>query len=76
MVASVAAIAGAVIVYRNRNYIGEKLSPTSDKNVVYTGTTSVMDILDDGQRNNSSVSLGSKIYDWLHPNEGEEYRRK
>lgn len=58
----VVAIAG-VYVYRKRAAIGQAVNITSDKNLAYQGANAVIQAI----TGEADTSLGSKIYDWLHP---------
>lgn len=44
----------------------EAINPVSNQNVIYKGVSGVVGAV----TGDSSTSLGSKIYDWLHPDEG------
>lgn len=47
-------------------YVAEKSNPLSQKNVVNSTITATGEAI-----TGRSWSLGTQIYDWLHPNEGE-----
>lgn len=51
--------------------IGEAINPTSPDNIFYKGVNAILDIFDDGQDNDSGT-LGTKIYDWFHPDEARQ----
>ena len=46
--------------------VGDALNPTSRTNIFSRGVNAIGDILDDGE-DDDSYSLGSHIYDLLHP---------
>lgn len=43
--------------------IGDAVDPTDRDNIIYRGVNAVVDILDDGQDNDSNT-VGTAIYDW------------
>lgn len=45
--------------------VGGAIDPTSQENIFYRGVSAVVDILDDGQGNESNT-LGTWIYDLVH----------
>ena len=48
--------------------VGTAVNPVSDQNLAYKGANAVVQAVTGDQ----STSLGSKIYDWLHPNEAQD----
>lgn len=86
---AVAAVAIYFIAKKSGGAIGDavddlakKLDPTSDQNIFYRGVNAVGDVIDDGNRDNDSFSLGSKIYDvvdwaagWFGQSDADKQRR-
>ena len=74
-VLALAALAGLAVVYLKRKEIGaaaveaaQAMNPASDKNLVYRGVSSVGAAVS----GNADWSLGTWVYDLMHPNEAEE----
>lgn len=64
--------AGAAVVSSAKEVVTKDLNPASTENIIYsTGNTVLGAITGDKNWN-----LGSKIYDILHPNEGENMINK
>lgn len=48
--------------------VGTAINPVSDQNLAYQGTNAVVRAVTGDQ----DATLGTKIYEWLHPNEAKD----
>lgn len=61
------ALGAVYLLYKAGDFASTALNPASDKNLAYTGVNSVVQTL----TGDKDATLGTKLYDWLHPNEGK-----
>lgn len=64
-----AAVIGVYLLYtsgkRAAAAVGEAVNPVSDQNIFYRGVNAIVDVFDDGTKNESNT-LGTWLYDLLH----------
>lgn len=58
--------AGASIVDAAKEVVTKDLNPTSTENVIYKGVSAAVTAVTGGKQD---IPLGTRIYDWLHPDE-------
>lgn len=51
--------------------VGDAITPTNPDNIFSRGVNAVVDLLDDGQ-DNDSATLGTKVFDWFNPEASRE----
>lgn len=54
-------------LYSKGEEIAEAVNPASTNNLIYRGVNAVGDVLDDGESDNDSFSLGGWLWDLTHP---------